>query len=148
VSETGPIVRSVEIASGVERVFPLLVEPASLVRWWPDLAELEPRVGGRVRMAFRGGESVVDGEVTRFDPPRALTFTWIRAERPEVTTQVELTVTALAADRCRVEVVHSGWEQAPDLRPPHDSGWAHFLSCLAALAEGRPFEKQFDPGKE
>jgi uncharacterized protein YndB with AHSA1/START domain len=129
-------------------VFPLLVEPASLVRWWPDLAELEPRVGGRVRMAFRGGESVVDGEVTRFEPPKALAFTWIRAERPEVTTQVELTVTALAADRCRVEVVHWGWEQAPDLRPLHDSGWAQFLACLAALAEGQPFDKQLNPGKE
>jgi uncharacterized protein YndB with AHSA1/START domain len=148
VSATAPIVRSVEIASGVERVFPLLVEPASLVRWWPDVAELEPRVGGRVRMAFRGGESVVDGEVTRFEPPTALAFTWVRAESPEVTTQVELTVTALAADRCRVEVVHSGWEHAPDLRPLHDAGWAHFLASLTALAERRPFDKQFDPGKE
>jgi uncharacterized protein YndB with AHSA1/START domain len=143
VSETGPIVRSVEIGRTPEQLFPLLVEPEALVRWWPDVAELEPRLGGRVRMTFRGGESVVTGTVTRFDPPSALGFTWVRAESPLVTTQVDLTVVPLAEGRCRVEVVHSGWEAAPELRPLHDAGWAHFLGCLADLAEGRTVDKQF-----
>ena len=142
-AETAPIVRRVEIATTPERLFPLLVEPASLQQWWPDVAELEPRLGGRVRMEFRGGESVVTGEVTRFEPPRAVAFTWIRAETPDASTHVELTVTELDRDRCRVEVVHSGWEHAPELRGMHDAGWAHFLTCLAALAEGRPFDKSF-----
>lgn len=141
--ETAPIVRSVDVASTPERLFPLLVQPESLERWWPDVAELEPRVGGRVRMEFRGGESVVTGEVTRFEPPRAVAFTWVRAERPDVSTHVELTVTELDPDRCRVEVVHSGWEHVPEMRPMHDAGWAHFLGCLSALAEGRPFDKSF-----
>jgi uncharacterized protein YndB with AHSA1/START domain len=143
VAETAPIVRNVDIATTPERLFPLLIEPDSLQRWWPDVAELEPRVGGRVRMEFRGGESVVTGEVTQFEPPRVVAFTWIRAESPDVTTHVQLTVTELDGDRCRVEVVHSGWEHAPELRPMHDAGWAHFLACLAALAEGRPFDKSF-----
>lgn len=140
---TDPIVRSVEVATTPELLFPLLVQPESLQQWWPDVAELEPRVGGQVRMEFRGGESVVNGEITRFEPPRALAFTWIRHERPQVSTHVELTVTQLGGERCRVEVVHSGWEHAPEWRPLHDAGWAHFLGCLAALAEGRPFDKSF-----
>jgi uncharacterized protein YndB with AHSA1/START domain len=140
---TEPIVRSVEIATPAERVFPLLVEPESLQRWWPDVAELEPRMGGRVRMEFRGGESIVTGEVTRYEPPRAVSFTWVRSERPEVTTLVELTVTELDGERCRVDVVHSGWDAAPDWRPLHDQGWSHFLGCLAALAEGRSFDKAY-----
>jgi uncharacterized protein YndB with AHSA1/START domain len=140
---TDPIVRSVEVATTPEQLFPLLVEPESLQQWWPDVAELEPRMGGRVRMEFRVGQSVVDGEVTRFEPPRALALTWIRHERPDVSTHVELTVTPVGGERCRVEVVHSGWERAPDWRPLHDAGWAHFLECLAALAEGRPFDKSY-----
>jgi uncharacterized protein YndB with AHSA1/START domain len=140
-----PIVRSIEIGARAEEVFPLLVEPDSLVRWWPDVAELEPRVGGRVRMTFRGGESVVTGTVTRFEPPVALGLTWVRAESPGVTTQIELTVVPVAEGRCRVEVVHSGWEAAPELRPMHDAGWSHFLGCLAELAEGRPVDKEFVP---
>ena len=143
--ETAPIVRSVEVRTTPERLFELLVEPAALVRWWPDVAELEPRLGGRVRMEFRGGESVVTGEVTRFEPPRALAFTWIRAESPGVTTSIDFTVTPLESGRSRIEVVHSGWEQAPELRPMHDAGWTHFLGCLGDLAEGRPVDKTFDP---
>jgi uncharacterized protein YndB with AHSA1/START domain len=145
VIETAPIVRAVEIGTTPERLFPLLVEPESLVRWWPDVAELEPRLGGRVRMTFRGGESDVTGTVTRFEPPTALGFTWVRAESPGVTTQVDFTLVPVADDRCRVEVVHSGWEAAPELRPMHDAGWGHFLACLAALAEHRPFDKEFAP---
>jgi uncharacterized protein YndB with AHSA1/START domain len=137
--------RSVEVVATPERLFALLTEPDALVRWWPDVAELEPRLGGRVRMAFRGGESVVTGEVTRFEPPHALAFTWVRAEMPAVTTRIELSVTALEAGRSRVDVVHAGWEQAPELRPMHDAGWSHFLGCLVDLAEGRPVDKTFNP---
>lgn len=143
--ETSPIVRSVEIAATPERVFELLIEPEALVQWWPDVAELEPRLGGAIRMEFRGGESIVTGQVTSFEPPHRLGFTWIRAESPGVTTRVEFTVAALANDRARVEVVHSGWELAPELRPLHDAGWRHFLGCLVDLAEGRAVDKSFVP---
>lgn len=143
-----PIVRSVEIRATPERLFPLLTDPDALVRWWPDVAELEPRMGGRVKMVFRGGESVVTGEVTRFEPPFALGFTWVRAETPGVITQVDLNVTPLGEGRCRVEVVHAGWEQAPELRSMHDLGWSHFLTCLVDLAEGRPVDKTFPANKE
>ena len=142
-SASSAIVRRVEIAAPAEDVFRLLVEPESLVRWWPDVASLEPREGGAVRFEFGGGESVVHGEVTRFEPPRALSLAWRPSAAPDVVTRIELSVTPLAAARCRVEVVHSGWEAAPELRPLHDAGWTHFLGCLAAVAEGRPFDKSF-----
>lgn len=148
IAGTRPIVRSVEVGAEPERLFSLLVEPSALVRWWPDVAELEPRVGGSFRMSFRGGESVVTGEVTRYEPPRALGLTWVRAETPGVTTQIEFTITPLDSRRCRVEVVHSGWEQAPELRPMHAAGWAHFLGCLTDLAEGRSVQKEFSPPGE
>ncbi len=147
-AQTDPIVRSVDVRATPERLFALLTEPDALVRWWPDVAELEPRLGGRVRMEFAGGTSVVTGRVTRFDPPHGLGFTWVRAESPELTTEVGFTVTALAAGRSRVEVVHSGWEHAPELRPLHDAGWAHFLGCLVDLAEGRPVDKSWNRGGE
>ncbi len=126
-------------------MFELLTDESQLVRWWPDVAELEPRPRGRFRFAFRGGESVVTGELTRFEPPLALAFTWVRVEQPDVTTTVEFTITPLGGSRCRVDVVHAGWAAAPDLRPMHDLGWVHFLGCLAELAEGRPVDKTFPP---
>jgi uncharacterized protein YndB with AHSA1/START domain len=143
VSETAPILRSVDVRITPERLWRLLTEPDALVRWWPDVAELEPREGGRIRMVFAGNSSVVNGRVTRFEPPTGLGFTWEREQSPDVVTQVEFTVTDLGDGRCRVDVVHSGWEAAPELRPLHDLGWSHFLACLADLAEGRLVDKTF-----
>jgi uncharacterized protein YndB with AHSA1/START domain len=142
-----PIVRRVEVHATPERIFELLTDPAALVRWWPDLATFEPRLGGSVRMMFQANSSEVTGRVTRFEPPTAVGFTWVRAVTPDVTTQVDFTVTDLGEGRCRVEVVHAGWEHAPEAREMHDAGWAHFLACLADLAEGRPVDKAFRPSK-
>jgi uncharacterized protein YndB with AHSA1/START domain len=149
VSETTPgvvpIVRSVEIRSTPERVFALFADAGELVKWWPDAATFEPRLGGRVELAFEGrGE--VSGEVTRYDPPHALGFTWVRGVAPDVTTRVDVSFTDLGEGRCRVELVHSGFEAVPEEQRSewmamHEAGWKHYLGCLADLAEGRPVDK-------
>lgn len=131
--ETAPIVRSVEIESTPDRVFSLLTEPDELVKWWPEAATFEARVGGRVHLNF-GTSGEASGEVTRFEPPRAVGFTW-RLPEADATTQVDFVVEDLGGGRCRVEVTHSGFENAPALRPRFDEGWAYFLGRLVALAE-------------
>jgi uncharacterized protein YndB with AHSA1/START domain len=132
-AETAPITRSVEIGAPPERVFRLLTEPDELVRWWPDAAELDPRLGGRLRFEFRGGEAVVTGVITRYEPPTALAFSWFPSQKPNHETRVEFTLTPIGAERSRLEVVHSGWEGASELRPPHDEGWTYFLGRLQEL---------------
>jgi uncharacterized protein YndB with AHSA1/START domain len=137
-----PIVQSVEIEATPERVFRLLTEPEQLVKWLPEAASFEPRVGGRVHLVFAQGEAW--GEVTRFAPPHALAFTWIREAVPDVPTTVEITITDLGEGRCRVDLVHSGWDAMPDgarWRTAHAVGWSHFLGCLVDLAAGRPVDK-------
>ncbi|MFL6018800.1 MAG: SRPBCC domain-containing protein [Gaiellaceae bacterium] len=145
--DVSPVVQSVEIDATPDRVFGLFTEPDQLVKWWPDAVRLEPRVGGKMHMTFEGrGE--VWGEITRFEPGRALGFTWIRSVAPDVTTRVDVSFEALGEGRTRVEVIHTGWEAVPDelvaeWRTIHDVGWKHFLGCLADLAEGRPVDKTF-----
>jgi len=57
-------------------VFALLSTSDGL-RQWLDDAEIEPRVGGSVRLRLRDGEA--EGTVLAFDPPQhiGLTFDWI-----------------------------------------------------------------------
>lgn len=145
IQATAPVVQAREIRASAERVFSLLTDPEALGRWMPDMAEFEPRVGGRVRFGYQGGERIVVGTVTRFEPPHALAYSWTWEGDTESTTDVEFTIDDLGDGRCRVEVVHSGWATAPDRRPPHEQGWAHYLGCLADLAEGRAVDKTF-PG--
>jgi uncharacterized protein YndB with AHSA1/START domain len=139
------VVRSVEIRAAPERVFELLTDPDELVRWWPDVVDLEPQTRGEVRLSFSGSRRTVTGRVTRFEPPRAFGFTWSWEDRPDEVLQVDFTVREVGDGRCEVRVVHSGWKAFTEARRRHDLGWAHFLGCLRDLAEARPFDKTFRP---
>jgi uncharacterized protein YndB with AHSA1/START domain len=140
------VVQTVDVQASPERIFALWTEPEGLVQWWPEAAVFEPRVGGQVKLQFPQGH--VFGEVTRFEPPNALGFTWIRSDFPDYPTRVDVSITDLGDGRTRVELVHSGWEALPEdyvtqWKPMHDAGWRHFLGLLDDLVAGRPVDKTF-----
>jgi uncharacterized protein YndB with AHSA1/START domain len=129
---TQDVTQAVDVDAPRERVWQLLTDPAELPRWWPDAAELEPGVGGQVVLRFGPGN--VSGEVTTWEPPSALGFTWIPSDRPGVQLHVSFTVDDLGDGRSRVSVVHSGFEGAPEAREAVVGGWQHFLPRLADIA--------------
>ena len=144
-----PVVCTVEIAAPRERVFELFTTPERLVEWWPDAVTFDAREGGQIHLEFEAGN--VSGTVTRFDPPSALAFTWVRGVAPDVETLVEVDLAELDDGGTRVELRHSGWEAVPESqvaewRGIHEAGWRHFLGCLRDLAEGRPVDKAWRPG--
>jgi uncharacterized protein YndB with AHSA1/START domain len=62
-----------------DRVWPALCDPDELSHWFPARIEVdgELRRGAPLRFVFPGGEGpTLDGEVTHFDPPRILQYTW------------------------------------------------------------------------
>jgi uncharacterized protein YndB with AHSA1/START domain len=130
---TTDVTQSVDVDAPRERVWELLTDPQELPRWWPDAAELEPRVGGRVVLTFGPGD--VSGEVTEWEPPRSLGFTWEASNMPGVRLHVAFTVEEAGDGRSRVHVVHSGFAEAPaEAREAVAGGWAHFLPRLAEAA--------------
>jgi uncharacterized protein YndB with AHSA1/START domain len=132
-STAADVTQSVEVDAPRERVWELLTDPSELPRWWPDAAQFEPRMGGRVVLTFGPGD--VSGEVTQWEPPRALGFTWEASNLPGVRLHVTFTVDDLGDGRSRVHVLHSGFEQAPaEAREAVVGGWAHFLPRLAEAA--------------
>jgi uncharacterized protein YndB with AHSA1/START domain len=130
---TKDVTQTVEVDAPPERVWRLLTDPAELPRWWPDAAQFEPRMGGRVVLQF--GPGAVSGEVTTWEPPTALGFTWVQSNMPGVALHVAFTVADLGEGRSRVSVVHTGFETAPaEAREAVVGGWAHFLPRLAEVA--------------
>jgi uncharacterized protein YndB with AHSA1/START domain len=133
VNTTADVTQSVEVDAPRERVWQLLTDPSELPRWWPDAAELEPRMGGRIVLNFGPGD--VSGEVTQWEPPRALGFTWEPSNMPGVRLHVTFTVDDLGDGRSRVHVLHTGFERAPaEAREAVVGGWVHFLPRLAEAA--------------
>lgn len=51
-----------------------LVSTADGLRAWLDDAEMEPRVGGAVRLRLRDAEVV--GKILALDPPQHISFSW------------------------------------------------------------------------
>jgi uncharacterized protein YndB with AHSA1/START domain len=130
---TEDVAVAVEVDAPPERVWQLLTDPAELPRWWPDAAELEPRVGGRIVLNF--GPGAVSGEITTWEPPSVLGFTWVQSNMPGVELHVSFAVDDLGDGRSRVSVVHSGFEGAPaEAREAVVGGWSHFLPRLADVA--------------
>jgi uncharacterized protein YndB with AHSA1/START domain len=131
---TEDVTQAVELEATPDRAWQLLTDPAELPRWWPDAAQLEPRVGGRIVLNFGPGD--VSGEVTDWEPPRNLGFTWEASNMPGVRLHVAFTVDDLGDGRSRVSVVHSGFDDAPvEARDAVAGGWSHFLPRLAEAAK-------------
>jgi|Tabmets5t2r1_1033131.scaffolds.fasta_scaffold00406_9 uncharacterized protein YndB with AHSA1/START domain len=130
---TDDVTQAVDVDAPRDRVWQLLTDPSELPRWWPDAAELEPGVGGRIVLNF--GPGAVSGEITRWEPPAALGFTWEASNMPGVQLHVAFTVEDLGEGRSRVSVVHSGFEAAPaEAREAVVDGWERFLPRLAQAA--------------
>ena len=58
------------------KVWAALTELDELRPWHPSPFELEPRAGGAVRYVPPDGAAFGEGEVTEYDPPRVLAYTW------------------------------------------------------------------------
>jgi uncharacterized protein YndB with AHSA1/START domain len=122
-----------------DAVFDAWLSPETLKLWWPagsdwdtPVAEVEPRVGGRLRLVMRspeGDEFGGTGEYTELERPARLAFNWtwdghaahegtqlIEVElndRRDGTTGVVLTNTGLPDDEAK-RSHREGWEASFD----------------------------------
>jgi uncharacterized protein YndB with AHSA1/START domain len=118
----------------VERVFEAWTSEEVLRRWLygredlhTPIAEVDLRVGGRIRIVMRdasgGFEAGATGEYTVVEPPHRLVFTWVWDDYPDRPQLIELQFSE-RDDRTTVRMINSGihsderWES-------QRSGW-HF----------------------
>jgi uncharacterized protein YciI len=145
-SEVPPVHREIYVDSDPETAFDVFT--AGIGRWWPLPGHSVYGEGGTVE--FSGGVIVersadgteaVWGEITRWDPPSGLGFTWHPGRGSESAGHVEVTFTARQS-RTLVALTHAGWEVYDDpeaARDEYDKGWPtvleRFRGGVPALAE-------------
>jgi uncharacterized protein YndB with AHSA1/START domain len=56
----------------IERVWSYLTDPKKLPTWYGEVASIEPRQGGKVRLV----DGHIRGIVTQWQPPHKLVYTW------------------------------------------------------------------------
>ena len=122
--ELAPIRQSVLVDCPIEDAFRLFAE--GFGEWWPLASDagIEPWVGGRVFERSPAGEEKELGEITAWEPPARIEFTWgDRGQRVDV----EFCV---VADGTRVTLIHTGWESSAQIVM---RSFAEFV-CQVALA--------------
>jgi len=149
-----PVRQATLVRSDLEHTFDTFV--ATIGIWWPvrpfsagqdrvrDVT-FEPQAGGRVYETWDDAITVEWGRVLVWQPPSRFCMTW---DITAVSTEVELSFTALGPGLTRVAVEHRGWEALSDEQLAQDcalpggytggayrEGWAIILGHLVAAAE-------------
>lgn len=120
-------------------LFRYWTEPALLVSWWPQQAEVEPRAGGEYHLAWPGMDWHLRGRYLSFEPVERLSFTWHWDHEADVPMRyVDLYFEPLEGRGTMLSLMHSeygGGDQAE--RQGHIEGWVHFLGKLQDVIRDR-----------
>ena len=139
VPETSDFVeREVRIAASPEVIYEFFIDPAKMIQWKGTDAALDPRPGGIYRVNVTGRD-IARGEYVELVPYSRVIFTWGWEDGPIApgSSTIEISLIPDGAGTV-VRLRHSGLSS--EAAAQHAEGWEHFLSRLAAAAEGR------DPG--
>jgi uncharacterized protein YndB with AHSA1/START domain len=122
---------TVRIGAAPADVFPYFVDPALLIQWIGEWADLHPEPGGVFALNF--SKTPVRGKYVEVDPPRRVVFTWGVAGNdalPPGSTTVEVVLTADGPDTV-VELFHH--DLPVEERDSHLQGWTTMLGRLMRL---------------
>lgn len=138
--QTGLAVRkTITVGAPIDVAFEVFTR--DIGSWWPlkthsvldgraNTVVMEPCVGGRLFERTPDGEEAPWGQLTAWDPPSRVAFTWHPGSPEERETNVDVRFSA-DGDRTRVELVHTGWEvlgdDAGDTMRSYDNGWPPVL---------------------
>ncbi len=130
---------TIRICARPETVWAYWTDPERIRDWWASDAELDPRPGGICRVVLGGG-GVMRGEFVELVPYKRIVFTFGWESSPGAppvapgSTTVEITLTEDGGDTI-MSLRHTSIPAA--VRDLHQSGWAYFLTRLAAGASHR-----------
>jgi uncharacterized protein YndB with AHSA1/START domain len=130
------IVATQHISAPPEVVFPYFTDPALIVEWIGERAELDPRPGGVFFLDM--GQVAARGTYTAVDPPHRIVFSWGipgNDTLPPGASTVEVVLTPDGQDTI-VVLTHRGLPSTHIAS--HRTGWEHRLGQLHEAASGQP----------
>jgi len=135
------------------RVFRALTDSDELAKWFTNAEcpakywRMDARKGGRYSYQTERSATVkvngvdefhCEGEITEFDPPRLLVYTWVANwhDNKTMATMVRWELTQTNSGT-HVRVTHSGLANEKVARDDYRGGWPGVMDSLKAFVEGR-----------
>jgi uncharacterized protein YndB with AHSA1/START domain len=133
----GEIRKTIVVDAPPGTVFRALTDEKELVKWMPQEARMEARVGGeyefRYHWAQRGLDAVATGRILELVPEKRLSYTFVSSRSGSGSSLTDSVVTwtldELPDGKTRVTVVHSGITR--EVYGDTDAGWGYYTSQLA-----------------
>lgn len=147
---TAPKTRTLDhqyfVRASPQKTFDAISNPAMLVKWLSDRAELSPREGGTYLLGWTNGPTH-RGKVLAFEPGRLLALAWEWPDQDLRGTIFRLSVEP-KDDGSLVRVEHEGFprtEEWTDLYAGAEWGWTYFLLNLKSVLEtGHDLRSTYD----
>lgn len=147
------VICEADIAVPPARVFRALTDSDELAKWFTNAEcpakywRMDARKGGRYSYQTERSATVkvngvdqfyCEGEITEFDPPRLLVYTWVANwhDNKTIATTVRWELTQTNSGT-HVKVTHSGLANEKVARDDYRGGWPGVMDSLKAFVEGR-----------
>lgn len=136
------LTQKIRIKASPERLFKALTDAQELMKWFPDRAATEPRVGGALRYEFEAG-TVCNGTYLEIVPNQLVSYSWCQplecgAQGDRLS---NLTVTFRLephGEYTDVVLEETGYIDDPEhteLHGKRTGGWSFFFDNLQAYLE-------------
>ncbi len=137
--------KTIDVDAPADVVFRALTDEKELVKWLPQEAKMDTRVGGQLQFKYhregRANELVFEGEILELVQDRKVSYTYHfpkvssrELAGPPPNTVVTWTLDSLPDGRTRVTVVHTGFFTG--LARYAEEGWERNLSLLSQYCRG------------
>jgi uncharacterized protein YndB with AHSA1/START domain len=146
------VISEIYISAPATRVFQALTDAKEIQRWFTNpecpvkFWKMDARLGGRYSYATAKGTVVVNdvsefecqGEITEYDPPRTLAYTWIANWHDDKSRRTVVRWELTPKDSgTQVKVTHSGLTQEPTARRDYSGGWTGVMEMLKKFVEAQ-----------
>ena len=140
------IKKEIVINASVDKVFSALIDPEQLTQWFPNIATIEPRVGGKIFFRFSNEvtkekkDHDVIGTIISIIPNKELSYTWNFTTKPDYSKETIVTwkLYQIDKDKTKLTLVHSGFTNADKLQyDEHNEGWDWYVKRLENFVETR-----------
>ncbi len=135
------IKKELVIKSPPSRVFKAITDPKQLTQWFPDVASLDPKIGGKIAFRFSQSNSQtisdnpkIEGEIIELEKNKKLVYTWGHPDNSKFPlTRVTWNLESIGIGMTKVTITHAGFTDQ-DVLNSYSDGWSWFMGRLSIFA--------------
>ena len=107
------IKKEMTINASPARIYSAITDSKQLTQWFPDMASIEPKVGGKVSFKFldldannqNNKDRILEGKIVELEKNKKLVYTWGHSATPESPlTQVTWILEEIETKKTRVTI--------------------------------------------